>query len=542
MNTDRCGMRDVQASLFQAAPPTLALPELAEELTNNLGLPAEALAAVCQRFQSAGVKCAGDLCSMTLDAFNLANAGVLDSMQVKSLCICLGSTNMPHEFTAGEGDAGASGKDGVSGEKEEEEQVKRVKPEGKPNKGGATRETAEVLGERREFYLPGAYHVPPAFDKFHKTIPGRNMKQLRKLIVQEILEVCGDLYPDANERAVILGAIEDYCGPPTTGVSCHYDNWRNPETRVKHKGTAISDLEKARSAPESYGVSKRSVPGRMRPVRFKRTGTVPPSADLVPPTSGQPKPSWADVMGSGEGDVNLSAVPPVPSQGGTFGLGTDDLDQELGGLDDVKSIDEKVRDMQASLDQMKKKKAAAAEALKAAKTAAKAAAKASTTHDMENAGGNSRKRKQPSPPGTEINKRSQGIGTESADKESELVPFEQSEVAKSYQTLPYDIKLIKTGTQVAVLSQVTEEWVVGKISAVDVKAKTKDGHAICAVWYRLGASKRGAEYIMCQSEEKEEKHSSHYVFVQPAPSECASRDPSCCHCSTSPDSYRMATR
>ena len=108
---------------------------------------------------------------------------------------------------------------------------------------------------------------------------------------------------------------------------------------MKHKGTAISDLEKARSAPESYWVSKRSVPGRMRPVRFKRTGTVPPSADLVPPTSGQPKPSWADVMGSGEGDVNLSAVPPVPSQGGTFGLGTDGLDQELGGLDDVKSID-----------------------------------------------------------------------------------------------------------------------------------------------------------------------------------------------------------
>jgi hypothetical protein len=530
-------MRDVQASLFQAAPSTLTLPELVEELTNNLGVPSEALAAFSQRFQSADVMCAGDLCSMTLDAFNQANAGALDSMHVKSLCICLGSANMPHEFTAGMGDAGASRViDGVSGA-EEEEQVKQVKPEGKPNKGGATRETAEVLEERRDFLLPGAYHVPPAFDRFYKTNPGRNMKQLRKLIVQEILEVCGDLYPDANERAVILGAIEDYCGPPVSGMSSHYDNWRDPETRVKHKGTAISDLEKARSAPESYGVSKRSVPGRMRPVRLKRTGAAPPSADLVPSTSGQRQTSSAL-----EGLVDLSAVHTGGTGGGTFGLETDDLDAELGGLDEVKSIEEKVKDMQASLDQLKKKKAAASDAIKAAKSAAKAAAKASTTGDTENAGGNTKKRKRTSPPGTAINKRSQEIGTESADKESELVPFEQSEVAKSYQTLPYNIKLIKTGTEVAVLSQVTKEWVVGKISAVDIRAKTTDGQNISAVWYRLGASKRGTEYIMCQSEEKEEKHGSHYVFVQPAPSECASRDPSCCHCSTSPDSYRMATR
>ena len=110
--------------------------------------------------------------------------------------------------------------------------------------------------------------------------------------------------------------------------------------------------------------------------------------------------------------------------------------------------------------------------------------------------------------------------------------FEQSDVAKSYKVLPYSTDLFKTGQPVAAFSKETKEWVIGKISAVDVKAKTKDGQAVCAVWYRLGEAKRGAEYIMCQSDKKEEMHSSHYVFVQPAVAvrrtpECASRDPSC---------------
>ena len=42
-----------------------------------------------------------------------------------------------------------------------------------------------MLQERREHLLPGAYHVPSAFDPFHKSIPGRDMKALRKATVQE---------------------------------------------------------------------------------------------------------------------------------------------------------------------------------------------------------------------------------------------------------------------------------------------------------------------------------------------------------------------
>ena len=62
-----------------------------------------------------------------------------------------------------------------------------------------------------------------------------------------ILEVCGDLYPDATERAVILGAIEDFCGPPSSGSALHWDMWRDLATKKRHKGTAVSDLEKASS-------------------------------------------------------------------------------------------------------------------------------------------------------------------------------------------------------------------------------------------------------------------------------------------------------
>jgi hypothetical protein len=101
-----------------------------------------------------------------------------------------------------------------------------------------------------------------------------NGKELRKLVVQETLEVCGDLYPDATERAVIFGAIEQFCGAPHGNG--HFDNWKDLAGK-KHKGTGVSDLEKARKDPASYGVTNRCVPGRMRPQRPARAANAGPS-------------------------------------------------------------------------------------------------------------------------------------------------------------------------------------------------------------------------------------------------------------------------
>ena len=566
----------------------MTLPEITEELQANLGVPKEALATLGERLASANVTSAEDLLTMTQDDFDKANAGALDSMQVNSLCICLGSTNVPHKFApaAAPEVAGARFLDECGNAKEEGE----VKPEEKKvtggSKGGTNTETAEMLQERRGHLLPGDYHVPPQFDRFAKGIPGRDMKALRKLITQEILEVCGDLYPDLAERGVILGALEDFCGPPSCGTSLHWDNYKDGDTRKKHKGTAISDLEKARAKPADYGVSRRCVPGRMRPARLKRQESVPRSAALVPPVMGEQRTINTTPLTTGQQDVG--------SQGGNYDLDTASVDAELSGLDAEQSLTDKVKAMQAQLEALQKKKKEEADAAKAAKAAAKvrrAAAKGNKTEapaaEQENASSNQRKRRAPSVrtapsvpdedpdenPDEEGEKEEEGEGAyegmpaevaaagasarrawnvEKMEKKSassnqrkrtapsvpdedpdenpdEGLPslfgetFEQSDVANSYKVLPYSTDLFKTGQPVAAFSKETKEWVVGSISAVDVKAAIMGGEAVCCVWYthqvlkdsKKKKAKKPPEFIMCHSDTKKEQHKTDYVFIEP---------------------------
>ena len=84
-----------------------------------------------------------------------------------------------------------------------------MKLEGGKYKGGILRAKAESLEQRRTPLIPGSYHVPSSFDAYHHSVPRSEESGLRKLIVQEMLEMCGDLYPDINERSVILGATCD---------------------------------------------------------------------------------------------------------------------------------------------------------------------------------------------------------------------------------------------------------------------------------------------------------------------------------------------
>ena len=99
--------------------------------------------------------------------------------------------------------------------------------------------------------------------------------------------MCGDLYPEEPERKIILGSIQAYCGPPTatkklnlpTGDIAYFNNWRSSD-KVKHKGCAVGDLEKARLDPLSWGVSGLANHSGERPARPVR---VPPT--LVTPQS-----------------------------------------------------------------------------------------------------------------------------------------------------------------------------------------------------------------------------------------------------------------
>ena len=78
-------------------------------------------------------------------------------------------------------------------------------------KGGGMREASEILAARREKMTPGSYYPPVCFDGHRIDSPSRNMDHLRKLVVQEIHTVCGHLYPEDNERNVILDAITSHC-------------------------------------------------------------------------------------------------------------------------------------------------------------------------------------------------------------------------------------------------------------------------------------------------------------------------------------------
>jgi hypothetical protein len=273
-------LRGVQQSLHQAADHAMTLEEVCKELHANMAVDQEALSrfqANAARARAGGMRVAsaGDLVALTKTQFDDLNAEVLSAHDVNTLCIVLGSATAPHVFPQlHAGDAAASHVHQPP-ETTALAVASGIVPAAKNGrKGGSTTEVAEMLHVHREYMIAGEYHVPPSFDKYHKSNPttwAANGKELRKLVVQEILEVCGDLYPDATERAVIFGAIEQFCGrfcgaPHGNG---HFDNWKDLAGK-KHKGTGVSDLEKARKDPASYGVTNRCVPAQRVPQMPRR--------------------------------------------------------------------------------------------------------------------------------------------------------------------------------------------------------------------------------------------------------------------------------
>jgi len=133
-------------------------------------------------------------------------------------------------------------------------------------KGGALSAVSGELTTRREPIE--SYYPPPEFDVEAIGSQQRNLKRLRLKVIKEIENYTGHLYPTKEEKDIVLTAIQALCGPPDGGRS--WNIWCSSEAGgavKKHKGMAISDLEKARRDPGAYGCHGTAVEGQMRPAR-----------------------------------------------------------------------------------------------------------------------------------------------------------------------------------------------------------------------------------------------------------------------------------
>ena len=188
---------------------------------------------------------------------------------------------------------------------------------------------------------------------------------------------------------MILSAIEKYIGPPSAGK--HWNTWKDEgATGKKHKGSAISDIEKARRDPACVHMHK-CVPGRMRPSRPVRRAPelashvpLPISTHMAVPASAAhhraiesavaAAPTQADAEADIEpeaGPISEPATAADPSGGDVFRCARDALD----GLQDEASLLKTCNELQLQVEQARATKAKQAADVKAAKKQAKEAAK-----------------------------------------------------------------------------------------------------------------------------------------------------------------------
>jgi hypothetical protein len=365
----------------------MPITELSKELTENLAIPQDKVNTF-QTYVEAhhDVASAGDLQKLTDSMFQAAVCEAkLTAHESLAICICLGSAQCPFEFAPDRGNknVGSDNDDDVplatlygfglktpastGGMKliGDESYAREFKPKLK-EKGGIVQEVAEILKTRREPMYPETYHLPVEFHVERKGSHLRNENRLRQKIVQEIEAVCGDLYPSSEERSVILGKVEQECGPPTSTRAPHWDVWKDADKK-RRKGTAVSDLEKARKNPESYGVTGKAFHGMMRPARpfvpCKGAPTEP--AHHVPPPAADPLP---DSGGSKADD----------SDDESDHYGEDDfadLNKEKKLMQDCKQLEGRLKLVQAEQAALRKAAAEAKQKAKDAKAAAKGAGK-----------------------------------------------------------------------------------------------------------------------------------------------------------------------
>ena len=383
-------MRTLQEILLQPMPANAALSDLAEELA-AVGVEA----AKGQLFVARVTELLADqphtlaqLMAMWESVVKAVEAAAnFSACDSTSLRICLGSATSPFTFK----------QEVVTSPPPSGEALAILTSQTPPpvalsdtikSKGGSLKAVGGQLQVRRDPILE--YYPPSTFDVEAKGNPLRTMKRLRMKIVKEFEDYCGDHYPSKEERDIILTAIQNLCGPPDTAPS-----WNNYHTfegyrKVKHKGTSISDLEKARLAPAHWGCHGQAVEGQMRPtrpVRSQMSGApqqvpvvhVPEQAHKLQDIASSAKNGENEIAKNGENEINEGDA------------GLSDLMTEADLLKKVSAAADAVAAMQHQAAKEKEAKKLAAAAVKKAKAEAAQARKAAAAPPNSNSTGSNRK-------------------------------------------------------------------------------------------------------------------------------------------------------
>ena len=279
--------------LMQPMPSSTSIDDLGHELTHH-GMQAEK----CNHFLTALRTAApsgviAQLLEMKEDKVkNLEEASRFTTHESLLLRVLLGSTAHPFKFAIEVQQVQPAVAALTAGDENKTPENKNsLFNEPKP-KGGAKKAVSGELKHKREDIKE--YYPPPEFDKHMRGSLTRNFSELRRLTIKEVEDYCGHLYPTKEEKDIMLAGIQMLCGPPDCGPSWNY--WTSTENGrvMKHKGMAISDLEKARRDPCAYGCNGIALEGQMRPARPVRPVPVLPfmatPAAGSYPTSAQPAP------------------------------------------------------------------------------------------------------------------------------------------------------------------------------------------------------------------------------------------------------------
>lgn len=202
-------MRTAAETLQERAPEELTIDNIERELIQNLHMQQENAAswvtAVRAHFASVSsvphdVVTAKEIMGLSMGEMHAVcfEAG-LTRGDLNNIAIVLGSTTSPFQWES---------------KRTNPTSLVVVYPEDdvkmKVQKGGSKDNVAEQLLMRRPSVT--SYFPPAQFDAHRLYAPTRDETKLRALVVQEVYRWCGDLYPDLEEKKVVLGAIEAHCG------------------------------------------------------------------------------------------------------------------------------------------------------------------------------------------------------------------------------------------------------------------------------------------------------------------------------------------
>ena len=204
-------MRTAAETLQERAPEELTIDNIERELIQNLHMKQENAASwvttVRAHFASVSsvphdVVTAKEIMGLSMGEMHAVcfEAG-LTRGDLNNIAIVLGSTTSPFQWEVLKRTANPTSLVVVN----PEDDVKM-----KVQKGGSKDNVAEQLLMRRPSVT--SYFPPAQFDAHRLYAPTRDETKLRALVVQEVYRWCGDLYPDLEEKKVVLGAIEAHCG------------------------------------------------------------------------------------------------------------------------------------------------------------------------------------------------------------------------------------------------------------------------------------------------------------------------------------------